>query len=601
MVDRRISDLTAASTALLTHQFPVRDPALSTANQNQRLNLQQLHFVNELVTTAANDGIVDATAQLQTDITAAISAGAVLRIPRGTYKVTPATLGGITINSPLTIIADPKAVIKCTAGSYSTVSMFRIKSSGVTIIGGDWDWNSAGASALSAILWFGDDDVATEYVDCVIRDGTYRNAVYACLEIENTAIVIDNCRFLDNLSGDINVQHAGGSVPRVTVRDNYFRCGAANYEAINVVNLSGATKTLKNILIVGNMIEGHRTPSVESCAIQVWANSSNYAPGPLVVANNIIIGFKIGISTAFCTDGAIVGNVVVGSTLIAYEMAGYSLMCSGNVCEGELSTQYGFTADGAPRGVFAGNISRDCTLYDYSVTNGGSNDVLFVGCHAYHSGAAATSSAFAIFGINSVTIIGCHVDFSAVSSGPPLGVYVVDAGNLTIEGSYFNLGSSSLTFGLVYIDNSTGTTRDNIKVKSNQFINAGAIPSGRVRLIGTSYGTNIDVEGLASAAVTQATSKATAIAQTNAFQADITMNNAALNAATIVSFSWPQAYVTAADNVTVRHVSGGTIGAYSVHAVAGAGTITVYVRNNTAGNLSEAIVLRCVVDKSKER
>jgi hypothetical protein len=79
----------------------------------------------------------------------------------------------------------------------------------------------------------------------------------------------------------------------------------------------------------------------------------------------------------------------------------------------------------------------------------------------------------------------------------------------------------------------------------------------------------------------------------------ITMASAILNAATVVSFTLNSNKIAATDLILVQHVSGGTLGAYTVTATQGAsGSTTVYVRNNTAGNLSEALVLRFVVIKS---
>jgi hypothetical protein len=93
---------------------------------------------------------------------------------------------------------------------------------------------------------------------------------------------------------------------------------------------------------------------------------------------------------------------------------------------------------------------------------------------------------------------------------------------------------------------------------------------------------------------TQGTSKATTVVL-NTVTGEITMHNATLNAATIVSFTFTNSAIAAGDFLLVQHVSAGTVGAYTCTAVAGAGTSTIYVRNNTAGNLGEAIVLKFVV------
>lgn len=84
----------------------------------------------------------------------------------------------------------------------------------------------------------------------------------------------------------------------------------------------------------------------------------------------------------------------------------------------------------------------------------------------------------------------------------------------------------------------------------------------------------------------------------NTVTGTITMDGAALNAATIVSFTLTNSAIASTDQVQIQHVSGGTVGAYGVTAIGGSGSGTVYVRNNTAGNLSEAIVLKFMVFKS---
>jgi hypothetical protein len=99
-------------------------------------------------------------------------------------------------------------------------------------------------------------------------------------------------------------------------------------------------------------------------------------------------------------------------------------------------------------------------------------------------------------------------------------------------------------------------------------------------------------------AVTQATSKATAVTL-NTATGEITLNNASLAAATIVSFTLNDSKITATDMIAATHHSGGTLGAYTVNACAtGAGTATVAIRNNTAGALAEAIVIKFAIIKA---
>lgn len=77
----------------------------------------------------------------------------------------------------------------------------------------------------------------------------------------------------------------------------------------------------------------------------------------------------------------------------------------------------------------------------------------------------------------------------------------------------------------------------------------------------------------------------------------ITTDGAALNSATTVSATWTNTTIGATDVVIINHVSGGTIGSYTFNVVCAAGSATLYIRNVTAGNLSEALVLRYVVLK----
>jgi len=71
----------------------------------------------------------------------------------------------------------------------------------------------------------------------------------------------------------------------------------------------------------------------------------------------------------------------------------------------------------------------------------------------------------------------------------------------------------------------------------------------------------------------------------------------ALGAATIVSATWTNSLIAATDVVIINHKSGGTIGAYTFNVACGSPTSTLYIRNNTAGSLSEALVLSFVVIK----
>lgn len=97
--------------------------------------------------------------------------------------------------------------------------------------------------------------------------------------------------------------------------------------------------------------------------------------------------------------------------------------------------------------------------------------------------------------------------------------------------------------------------------------------------------------------VTQATSKSTG-ATLSKVCGDITLNGAALAAGAIVSFVLTNTLIEATDILDLNHQSGGTIGPYLLNAVCAAGTATIYIRNTSAGSLSEAIVIRFLLRKA---
>ena len=101
----------------------------------------------------------------------------------------------------------------------------------------------------------------------------------------------------------------------------------------------------------------------------------------------------------------------------------------------------------------------------------------------------------------------------------------------------------------------------------------------------------------AGGTITQATSKATPFTLSNQC-GQITTAGDVLNAATIVSATWTNTKIAATDVVIINHKSGGTLGAYTVEVSCLAGSATLTIRNNTAGNLTETLVLNFVVIKS---
>lgn len=113
------------------------------------------------------------------------------------------------------------------------------------------------------------------------------------------------------------------------------------------------------------------------------------------------------------------------------------------------------------------------------------------------------------------------------------------------------------------------------------------ISGANVVLVDEQLGYTTDGQGT----VTQATSKSTAVTL-NKPAGQVTMNNAALGAATNVTFTLNNSFISANDIVILNVASGATAGAYNCW-VSGlsAGAATITVRNISAGSLSEAVVI----------
>lgn len=150
-------------------------------------------------------------------------------------------------------------------------------------------------------------------------------------------------------------------------------------------------------------------------------------------------------------------------------------------------------------------------------------------------------------------------------------------------------GTITTNYGL-YVDNQTigvanyaiYTNAGFVRFGDTVILNGGAV--GVNPLTGIGYTTG------AGGTVTQATSKATTVVLSKVV-GQITMNGAALAAGTIVSFTLTNTAIAVGDVLVLNHVSGGTPGSYTLNARAAAGSATIDVRNNTAGSLSEAIVI----------
>ena len=147
------------------------------------------------------------------------------------------------------------------------------------------------------------------------------------------------------------------------------------------------------------------------------------------------------------------------------------------------------------------------------------------------------------------------------------------------SGNLSNCTSTSMALTTPVIGAATGTS---LSTTGNQVISS----TGKHGYATGSGGT-----------VTQATSKATGVTLSKS-TGQITLNAAALNLDTTVSFTLTNTVIEAGDILIMNHISGGTAGSYLLNAQSAAGSASINVRNITAGSLSEAIVIAFAVIKA---
>ena len=231
-----------------------------------------------------------------------------------------------------------------------------------------------------------------------------------------------------------------------------------------------------------------------------------------------------------------------------------------------------------------------------------------------HDGTSYNTTRSAIWGIfadgtHSGTNYGAFYRFSGIPTAS-----TTEAVWLTLKGgasdgglACLNIGSAVPTTGNGLLQLDSGTTKANgIAFGTDTFLFRSAAAAlsltGSVTASGGVYSTSpalgIGYATGAGSAQTQSTNKATTVTL-NAMCGTITMNNAALNATTSVAFTLSNTSIAATDTVIVNIKSGATALSYfvQVEAVA-ANSCSICLRNYTAGNLSEAVVLSFAVIKA---
>jgi hypothetical protein len=185
--------------------------------------------------------------------------------------------------------------------------------------------------------------------------------------------------------------------------------------------------------------------------------------------------------------------------------------------------------------------------------------------------------------------------------------YVLAAGNIGTLGIDFvalenyttaNAGSS-LKFYTSPIGAVTKTLSANVTANVSTFpavSSTGNVltSAGNVLITGGTGG--VGYTNGAGGAVNQLGNKSTGVTL-NKQSGDITTQATNLGADTIVSFVLTNSTIGTSDLLLLQHQSGGTIGSYSLNASCSSGSATIYIRNNTAGTLGEALVIRYAVIK----
>ena len=211
-----------------------------------------------------------------------------------------------------------------------------------------------------------------------------------------------------------------------------------------------------------------------------------------------------------------------------------------------------------------------------------------------NSGTISFTSAVTLTVANTASVSGTNTGDQTTVSGNA-GSATVLATSRNINGVAFD-GSAAITVTAA-ASTLTDTTL-NATVVTSSLTSVGTLTS--LTSSGAILSTGVGGVGYATGAggtVTQSTSKATPVTLSKA-TGTITLAADVLNADTTVSFVLTNTAIAATDLILIQHQSGGTLGSYNFAATPAAGSATIYVRNVTAGSLSEAILLRIAIIKS---
>ena len=336
--------------------------------------------------------------------------------------------------------------------------------------------------------------------------------------------------------------------------------------------LTGTTldNNLANNVMYNAQIRGFSGTTVAiantSGTINIDCNAGHYQS--IVMAGNISLGFDSNTWPTAGTAGMI-------RTQITVDQAGRTMALPVAVSNGITGIQ-GFSSNVI---TFAQAGTYE---FGFLTTTGGSNITMFDLNRPLN------------YYTNDLNIAANTVSTSSVTGALTVAGGVGVQGNLYVSGDIF--GNVTVT------DISVGTVTASGNVLGGNINSGGVISStgnvltsaGNVLVTGGAGG--VGYTAGAGGTVSQATNKATGVTL-NKQSGTITMQATNLAAATIVSFVLTNSTIVANDLLVLQHQSGGTLGSYTLNAAAAAGSATIYVRNNTAGGLAEALVIRYAVIK----
>jgi hypothetical protein len=506
--------------------------------------------------TACFQGALDAVKRL---------ASGTLRIPAGNYVISRQLSYDISalanrFGSRLRIIGDGSAVTSIVCAGLASAALAYTGATGHTEaylhlegfrLTGNLTAGSTGIS-ISRAAFGSTDDLVIEAFD---RD-------LDCTDVEQTQFSNSNFRWGNN---GVRFNASGGDTsPNSLV---FVNCSIANNSA------TGLTVTNANALtMVGGSIQYNGTTGT----------SGNY--GAKITEAGDGYGTVNFLGVAFegnGGDGDLISSQTTNPAIFNVIGCGFSRPNSSNYATNFLSL-LGSNANSIYR--LSGNTFRGFNTYSpnagrpyIGITN--TSAKIFDDGSNYYGSATEQPSWAGSARISAGAVFG--------AGGSPIGTFAVHTGtdkNFYIDNN-FNL-TDGVAFGSI---NDANNNLLGMEFRAGEVLFTAA---GGVRSNGGAIGYKTGAGG----AVTQATSKSTGVTL-NKVSGQITMNAAALAAGTIVSFVLTNTNIAAGDVLILNHVSGGTLGAYSINASCASGSATIYVRNNTGGSLSEALVIGFVLIK----